>query len=52
MEGEELSFECQELPVTTQHTFDEGLFETQLHILFLLNSTEIRGLVMFFNDMS
>ena len=49
MEGEELSFECQELPVTTQHTFDEGLFETQLPILFLLNSTEIsRGLLMFF----
>ena len=28
-EGEELSFECQELPITTQHTFDEGWFETQ-----------------------
>ena len=34
MEGEELSFECQELPITTQHTFDEGWFETQLYFFY------------------
>ena len=37
-EGEELSFECQELPITTQHTFDEGWFETQSPFLHCILS--------------